>query len=365
MEQCELRVSERGLHHNIRLVRRIAAGSQVIGVVKGNGYGLGLPELAGHLVDHGVRRLAVSEPEEALALRGYGVPAEVMLLTPLYDRGDVEDAVGNQIILCIDSRESARAAQRVCEELGTQARIQLCIDTGFGRYGFDWRETQQMWETVRENAALRVVGTYSHLSRSCAAEDSFSMEQLRRFTSACEALKEAGVEPGLRHLADSYALLRHPELRLDAVRVGSAFLGRLPFPDRWGFERMGTLSAPVREVRTLAPGSTVGYGGTFVTEKETRIAVIGAGYSHGFGLEREKRRSPGGVRAALRALRSPENPPPLQVRAGERRLNVLGPVGMCAAVVDATGTALQAGDRVEVPVNPLFVPPQVERRYLP
>ena len=73
MEKCELRISERGLHHNIRLVRRIAAGTQVIGVVKGNGYGLGLLELAGHLVDYGVRRLAVSELEDALTLRNYGI----------------------------------------------------------------------------------------------------------------------------------------------------------------------------------------------------------------------------------------------------------------------------------------------------
>ena len=120
----------------------------------------------------------------------------------------------------------------------------------------------------------------------------------------------------------------------------------------------------MREVRILAPGSTVGYGGTFTTDKEIRIAVIGAGYSHGFGLERRKKTAPGGVWAALRALRAPKNVPPLQAGLGEHRLNVLGPVGMCAAVVDATGTALQVGDRVEVPVNPLFVPPQVERRHI-
>lgn len=364
MEGCELRISERELHHNIRLVRRIAGGAQVIGVIKGNGYGLGLLELAGHLVDYGVRRLAVSELEEALALREYGVPAELMLLTPLWDSGDVEAAVQAKLTLCIDSRGSARAAQRVCEKLDAAARVQLCLDTGFGRYGFDWRDMQPVWETVRENGRLRVVGTYSHLSRGGAAEGSFTMEQFRRFTAACGTLKEAGVEPGLRHLADSYGMLRHPEILLDGVRVGSAFLGRLPFPDRWGFERVGSLSAPVRAVRTLPPGSTVGYGGGFVAERETRIAVVGAGYSHGLGLEREKRGEPGGFRAALRALRRPKTVPRLTGKTGEKRLAVLGTVGMCAVVVDATGTALRVGDRVEFPVNPLFVPPQVERRYV-
>lgn len=361
---CELRISERGLHHNIRLVRRLAAGAQVIGVVKGNGYGLGLLELAGHLVDCGVRKLAVSELEEALALRRYGVPAEIMLLSPLYRSEDVELAVEQDLILCIDSPAAAQAAQRVCERRQGQAKGQLCVDTGFGRYGFDWQMPQEIWAAAREMPGVRIVGTYSHLSRAGAADGSFTRKQFQRFTGVCDALKQAGVEPGLRHLADSYGLLRHPEIALDAVRIGSAFLGRLPFPDIWGFERIGALSAPVRTVRTIAPGSTVGYGGTFVAEKETRIAVVGAGYSHGLGLAREKKTPPGGVRAALRALRRTKAAPSVQATAGERKLEVLGPVGMCATVVDATGTALREGDRVELPVNPLFVPAQVARSYV-
>ena len=361
---CELHISKQGLHHNIRLVRRLAAGAQVIGVVKGNGYGLGLLELAGHLVDYGVRRLAVSELEEALSLRRYGVPAEVMLLTPLYDSAELEEAIRASLILCIDSRAGARAAEGVCKKLELRAAAQLCVDTGFGRYGFPWQDTQEIWEAAREMDRVRILGTYSHLSRAGAADSKFTMEQYRRFIGVCDALKEGGVEPGMRHLADSYGLLLHPEIKLDAVRIGSAFLGRLPFPDQWGFERIGTLSAPVREVRTLTPGSTVGYGGAFTAQKATRIAVVGAGYSHGFGLGREKKPEPGGLRAALRSLRRPKAVAPMQVAVGERKLSVLGPVGMCATVVDAADAPLRVGDRVSLPVNPLFVNPQVPRCYL-
>ena len=75
---CELTIQERALNHNIRLVRREAGNAKLIGVVKGNGYGLGLAELAGRLVDGGVRTLAVSELSDALKLRCYGIPAEIM-----------------------------------------------------------------------------------------------------------------------------------------------------------------------------------------------------------------------------------------------------------------------------------------------
>ena len=83
---CELTIQERALNHNIRLVRREAGDAKLIGVVKGNGYGLGLAELASRLVDGGVRTLAVSELSDALKLRCYGIPAEIMLLPPPFFR---------------------------------------------------------------------------------------------------------------------------------------------------------------------------------------------------------------------------------------------------------------------------------------
>ena len=80
---CELKIVKHALHHNIRLVRRLAGETRIIGVVKGNGYGLGLVELAGHLMEYGVNCLAVSELEEALELRRWGLSGDIMLLSPL------------------------------------------------------------------------------------------------------------------------------------------------------------------------------------------------------------------------------------------------------------------------------------------
>lgn len=339
---CELTIQERALNHNIRLVRREAGNAKLIGVVKGNGYGLGLAELAGRLVDGGVRTLAVSELSDALKLRCYGIPAEIMLLTPLYDPTDLKDALLSRVTLCIDTKAGAAAAERMARSLDVGGNVQLCIDTGFGRYGLPWDDPQKVWETARSLERLR---------------------QYRRLTGLCEQLKAAGVEPGLRHLADSYGLLNTPEICLDAVRVGSAFLGRLPFQDRWGFERVGSLSASVREVRSLAAGATVGYGAHYIARRKTRIAVVGAGYSHGFGVERTSR-SGGGLRAALRVLRLGRREPELLAVSGAHRFPVLGSVGMCDTVLDVTGAEIRVGDRVELPVNPMFVSPEVQRCYI-
>lgn len=360
---CELTIQERALNHNIRLVRREAGNAKLIGVVKGNGYGLGLAELAGRLVDGGVRTLAVSELSDALKLRCYGIPAEIMLLTPLYDPMDLKDALLSRVTLCIDTKAGAAAAERMARSLDVGGNVQLCIDTGFGRYGLPWDDPQKVWETARSLERLRLTGTYSHLSRGADESGEESLRQYRRLTGLCEQLKAAGVEPGLRHLADSSGLLNTPEICLDAVRVGSAFLGRLPFQDRWGFERVGSLSASVREVRSLAAGATVGYGAHYIARRKTRIAVVGAGYSHGFGVERTSR-SGGGLRAALRVLRLGRREPELLAVSGARRFPVLGSVGMCDTVLDVTGAEIRVGDRVELPVNPMFVSPEVQRCYI-
>lgn len=363
---CELKIIKHALHHNIRLVGRLAGGARVIGVVKGNGYGLGLAELAGHLVEYGIKSLAVGELEEALELRRCGLKGDIMLLSPLCRQEELEEALGQNLILCIASRQGALAAEQAARRLGCRGRAQLCVDTGFGRYGFPWQQTQEIWEGARLLDRLRVVGTYSHLSHASAPEGRETREQCRRLTEVCRTLTQSGVEPGVRHLSESWALLRTPEAKLDGVRVGSAFLGRLPFEDRWGFEPIGSLRARVREVRTLAPGSTVGYGGGFVARHTTKIAVVGAGYAQGLGLER---RTPAagerGLRSALGVLRRARNELPLEaVAAGQRRFPVLGRVGMCDTVLDVTGGELRPGDLVELPVNPIYVDSRVPRVYV-
>lgn len=361
---CELKIVKHALHHNIRLVRRLAGETRIIGVVKGNGYGLGLVELAGHLMEYGVNCLAVSELEEALELRRWGLSGDIMLLSPLYDRKGLEEALHQKLILCVDSREGALAAERVARALDCRGRAQLCVDTGFGRYGFPWQQAQEIWEAARSLERLSIWGTYSHLSRSSEQGGQETRQQHRRLTHLCRELSQAGVEPGMLHLGESWALLKSPEVKLDGVRVGSAFLGRLPFTDQWGFEPIGSLRARVREVRTLAPGSTVGYGGSFVARQTTRIAVVGAGYAQGLGLERRAPVRGGRLREILGGLKRRPQEVLEAVAAGQRRFPVLGRVGMCDTVLDVTGQEIRVGEQVELPVNPIFVDSRVPRVYV-
>ena len=239
-----------------------------------------------------MRHLAVSELEEALTLRRLGISAEIMLLSPLCDGGELEEAPPGWGDSVRRLPGGGRGGGADGPTPGLHWKGAAVCGYRLRPLRLSWQQPQQIWEAARTLERLRVVGTYSHLRRGADPEGGETRRQEQRLTQVCDALAASGVEPGVRHLVESYGLLCCPESRLDGVRIGSAFLGRLPFRDLWGFESIGALCARVREVRTLEARSTVGYGSGFVTRRPTRIAVVGAGYAHGFGLERSA--APGG-----------------------------------------------------------------------
>ena len=357
---CYLEISRADLRANAAAVAEYV-GVPVIGVVKCDGYGVSGPEAAAAWVSAGVTTLAVSDPAEAFSLRRAGFADEdILLLAPVGDGALCDALIAEGVILTVSGPDCARFyAARAKED---SVRVHVAVDTGMGRFGCRWTDIDGLLEIYR-TPGLAFEGIFSHFAASFEAGNTRTAQQLRRFTQVTDALAAQGIAVGTRHIANSCAALRFPETRLDAVRVGSAFLGRLPFQDRWGFERVGSLSASVREVRSLAAGATVGYGAHYIARRKTRIAVVGAGYSHGFGVERTSR-SGGGLRAALRVLRLGRREPELLAVSGARRFPVLGSVGMCDTVLDVTGAEIRVGDRVELPVNPMFVSPEVQRCYI-
>ena len=116
----------------------------------------------------------------------------------------------------------------------------------------------------------------------------------------------------------------------------------------------------------MDPGNTVGYGGGYVARRPIRIAVVDAGYAQGLGLERSYATSDRGrLRSALGQLRRVAHQTPLAaVTAQGQQLRVLGRVGMCDTVLEVTGTQIRVGDRVELPVNPIYVDARVPRVYV-
>lgn len=229
-------VNKEDLKHNIRKIKEIAKDTgrldnhkplQIIAVVKGNGYGLGLIPYSKILIDNGINFLAVSTVEEALKLREAKIQAKILMLSSTAIKKEIELLVDNDIIITIGSKEALKTAEEVARNKNIKIKAHLKIDTGFGRYGFIYNEKKEMLEALKNIKNIEIEGTFSHLSLAFYEKNEYSEEQFKRFIDVIEYLKENKIETGMLHICNSSAFLKFKHMRLNAVRVGSAFLGRL------------------------------------------------------------------------------------------------------------------------------------------
>ena len=337
---------------NYETVRKKAGDAAVWCVLKGNAYGCGLLPMAETLASAGADRFAVTEPEEAAALRAAGIAGKILLLRSTVLPEELSAALAAEAILTVGSADCAAALERICAGENRTAEIHLEFDLGMGRGGFRPERARDAAEALRGCPHLRAVGLYGHLNRAFA-EEKWSRNGIARLTAARDALQAAGFRELECHAADSVALFRFPFARLDAVRVGSALVGGLLVGDRTGLVRPASAECPVTALRELLPGDTAGYGFGFTAKKPCTVAVVPMGYADG-ALVRRARDTRRGKDAlvALRALLRRERRYTVEI-AGHT-CPVVGYVGMKHLLADVTGLPVLPGELCSVPVDPVL-----------
>ncbi|MBE7029832.1 MAG: alanine racemase [Ruminococcaceae bacterium] len=357
-------ISKPDLIHNIRTIRSMAGDSQLIAVLKGQGYGLGLIEFATVLREEGVDFFAVSEVEEAVSLRNAGFDNDILLLTATTLEEELRAVLTHNIIAAAGSEHGIYTINRLAQELDMTARVHIKLDTGFGRFGFTPEQLSQVIETVSACENIQTEGVFSHLAFSFSDKRKDVEAPFTRFVSCVETLRSAGISLPLAHICNSCAFLQYPDMHLDAVRVGSALLGRLPLTRNYGLKRIGSLRSSVIEVKTLPKGHFVGYANTYKTKRETTIAIVPVGYKDGYGVEksRDTFRLMDVLRYCYHDVRAFGSR--LSVTVCGKRVPVIGRVSMYNVVLDVTGLDVKPGDEVILPANPILVSREIERIYL-
>ena len=351
-------VEKDALQSNIRLVREKAGAAAVWGVVKGDGYGLGLVPLAKELRAGGIDRFAVTEVSDVRALREAGFADErILMLRPTGEAQELEQLLDLHAVIAVGSVEQAGVLNGIAGRRGEIAEVHLEIDTGMGRYGFLPTQTRQIVELYRTMNSLAVSGVFTHF-HSAFCDEKATRAQFAAFQSLLSRLHAAGCETGEVHCSNSSALLRYPEMNLDAVRVGSAFLGRLSFKNRLGFRPVGCCEATIDELRWLQKGFTCGYGAAWKAKRPTREAIVSVGYFHGFGAEkgRDLFRVRDCLRGCLSSLKAMLTRKAVYVTVGGKRCRVLGHIGMLHTCIDVTKVPdLTPGQTVRLEISPLLV----------
>ena len=330
--RAELVVDLAAIRHNVTTLAERVAPAALMVVVKADGYGHGMVEVARAARAAGAPWLGVAVLEEALALRAAGDTGR--LLTWLSVPGEefapaVEADVDVTAYTAAEVEQVAAAARRV----GRPARLQLKVDTGLARGGAsaeEWPEVVAAARSAVEAGEVTLTGTWSHLACADEPEHPANDRQEAAFRQALELAVAAGLDVGSRHLANSAAALTRPSARFDLVRCGIAAYGLSPVPQLHTSAELGlrpamTARARLAVVKPASEGTAVSYGHTYVTPEPTTLGVVPVGYAEGI------------PRAASSAA-------PLQV--GGRRTAVAGRVCMDQFVVDLHGQDAVAGDDV-------------------
>ncbi|GAA1666625.1 alanine racemase [Microbacterium lacus] len=311
---------------NVRHLRRLT-DSEVIAVVKADGYGHGAVRAAAAALEGGAARLGVADIGEALALRRGGIMAPILawLHAPGAPFAEAAAAGVELGISSIDQLLQAAAAASGDRPVG----VHLKLETGLSRNGIapeDYRVAFSEAARLERIGRLRVIGLFSHLSNASADDD---RRALRVFQDAVGAASAAGLAPPLRHIAATHAAIALPEARLGCVRIGIGIYGLSPFADRssadLGLRPAMTLRAPVVAVRRVPGGQGVSYGYDYRTERETTLALVPLGYADG-------------------VPRHASGAGPVVI--GGRRFTVAGRIAMDQFVVDVGDHGVSVGDEV-------------------
>lgn len=350
--------------HNINTVKE-KANTVVIGVLKADGYGFGIKYLADVLKGQGISSFAVTEVTDAEFLRENVLEEsdEILVMRSTCIQEEVDIIVKNNCIATIGSVESANVLNECAKANGVKCKANIKIDTGLSRFGFLPDEIDTI-ASMYEYENIEFVGIYTHFS-SAFTMPGLTEKQLAEFRDTVEALEEKGISVGRVYAASSPALLNVENTSLDAVRIGSAFTGRVISNNNIGLKKIGTLRSRVIEIKKVPKGTAVGYSGSFVTKRNTTLAVIPVGHFDGFGLEREQEIT--GFVSLLRRMLSPLKKvikkDCLTVKINGKTAKVVGAVGLTNCMADITDLDVSYGDTVEIDISPLMVSPSVKRVY--
>ena len=282
VHQTRLEVSLGALSHNLHQYKKqLRPTTKIMAMVKAFGYGSGGAEVASWLQYQGVNYLGVAYTDEGAELRRAGITIPIMVMNP--DETDFDTILEYQLEPELYSFSLVESFDRFLQKEGVQAfPIHLEIETGLNRLGFSVDAVESLGHYLSSTSSFSIRSVFSHLAASeDPLQDKFTRQQYDLFTRAADQLQGQLGVTFLRHIANSAAALRHPDLELDMVRLGIGLYGIETAPGL-ALKPAATLKSTIAQIKTLQAGESVSYNRKTVFDRIAQIATIRLGYADGF-----------------------------------------------------------------------------------
>jgi alanine racemase len=271
---------------NLKETKRLI-GPQVdfMQVVKADAYGHGAIEISNAAVNNGARMLGVANADEGVQLRISGIEAPIVILGPS-TVAEIEQIIKYHLTPSVSDSAFTKKLHKALKKSGHNLPVHIEVDTGMGRGGTMYSEALKLILEISKLPNITLEGIFSHFAASEVMIPR-NDKQWQLFSDLLADLQRAGIDIPIRHIDNSGAILNYPEFKLNMARPGLMTYGIYPSPDDQSKARL----APVMSFKTsivllkdFPEGCGIGYGSTYVTQKQTRIATIPVGYGDGYGF---------------------------------------------------------------------------------
>ncbi|MGQ0738612.1 MAG: bifunctional UDP-N-acetylmuramoyl-tripeptide:D-alanyl-D-alanine ligase/alanine racemase [Bacteroidota bacterium] len=284
VHQTVLEINLSSLAHNLKEYQKLLKPStKVMAMVKAFAYGSGGAEIAGILQYHKVDYLGVAYADEGVELRKAGIHLPIMVMNP--DENAFEKIVEYNLEPELYSFGLLQSFDSFLRQEGLQQYpVHIEIETGMNRLGFGVSDMGKLSEALKSTSSFKVQSVFSHLAASEeAANDSFTLQQFELFSKAANNLQKQTGYNFIRHIANSAAAVRHPQLQLDMVRLGIGLYGvDNASSGKLNLQTVATLKSTVAQLKQIKAGESVSYNRKGVAAKDSLIATIRLGYADGY-----------------------------------------------------------------------------------
>jgi alanine racemase len=272
------------LRHNVTQLLAMAAGAEVMGVVKAYAYGHGNPACAQAILEAGATRLGVARLAEALHLREAGITAPIHLFTEPPESG-IESLVEHDLTATVYTPSFARKLSDAATRQDRRVPVHVKVDTGMHRVGLLADDVADAMRELLSLPGIEVEGVWSHLAVANVPDHPFTRKQLDLFTDLSGKIERAGQRLRYRHIANSAATLSLPESHFDLVRCGAAAYGLWPGPPHAGIADLRpvmSLRSRVNMVKEIPAGERLSYGLEYELKQASRVVTVPTGYADGY-----------------------------------------------------------------------------------
>ena len=282
VHQTLLEINLNAIAHNLKEYRRLLRRStRIMAMVKAFAYGSGGAEIASILQFNNVSYLGVAYVDEGVELRKAGIILPIMVMNA--DESSFNAMIDYNLEPVIFS---FHLLQQFNEYIKDQALpsypVHIEIETGMNRLGFLAAEMENLGEYLSQSS-LKIVSVFSHLASSeDPTQDTYTIEQASRFESAVSALKKNISYSFLKHIANSAAIVRHPQLQMDMVRLGIGLYGVEIETHALQLQPVATLRSTIAQIKKLKAGETVSYNRRGIIKTDSMIATVRIGYADGY-----------------------------------------------------------------------------------